>query len=297
MNSKIGWFDSKNIEEEVLKDLDIDLGTFEFFDRRLEEEDLNIFNKVCIAPGSEVTEDMLEGFEGVIVTRSDGFDHIDLESVPENAEVYNTPGYGSRTVAEYTFMLILSSAKKLTRTLQTDSKDLKMLRGTELKDKTLGVIGSGKIGKEVLRLGKGFEMNLVAFDPQKDFEASKEIGYRYIDLDKLLEKSDIVSVHCPLNDKTQDMISEEEFELMQDALFVNTARSGIVDTDALITALENDTISHASLDVTDDEKSEELKNMENTTITPHNAYNTFEANRRRVKKSLKALEGEGNRLD
>lgn len=295
--STIGWFDSKNIEEEVLKELDVDLDNFEFFDRRLTEKDLEKFDKVCIAPGSEVTSEMLENFEGTIVTRSDGFDHIDLDAVPETAEIYNTPGYGPRTVAEYTFMLILSAVRKLPETLETNTRDLSLLRGSELKGKTLGVVGAGKIGKEVLKLGEGFDMDLIAFDVQKDSEAAEEIGYEYVGLEELLERSDIVSVHCPLNEATRGMISTEEFELMNDTLFVNTARSGIVDTDAMITALENRNISHACLDVTDENRREELEKIESTTITPHNAYNTFEANKRRVKKSLKALEGDGNRLD
>lgn len=241
-----------------------------------------------------------------IATMSTGYDHIDITAAKKRKiAVSNVPTYGENTVAEHTFALILALSRKIAdsaeRTRHGDFT-LNGLRGFDLKGKTIGVAGTGHIGIHVIRIARGFEMNVIAFDVKKDAAAAKRLGFRYVDFDTLLKDSDIITLHCPYNKATHHMINSGNIgKIRKGALLVNTARGGLVETGALLKAIDSGTIAAAGLDVLEEEASikEEkqllsrdfekevdlrtmlanhvLLNHKNVIITPHNAFNSKEA--------------------
>lgn len=242
----------------------------------------------------------------MIATRSTGFDHINVPAAESRGiPVCNVPTYGENTVAEHTFALILALSRNLhkayVRTTQGNFA-LEGLKGFDLKGKTLGVVGTGHIGLHVVRIAKGFAMDVVAYDPAPDANAAELLGFRYTGLDDLLSRSDIVTLHAPLCTGTRHIIGAHNVgQFKRGALLINTARGGLVDTQALIEALDSGQIGGAGLDVIEGEEvfSEEkqlllnpeaneeslktaLRNLTllrrpDLVITPHIAFDSVEA--------------------
>ncbi len=246
----------------------------------------------------------------LVATRSTGFDHIDLQACNERSIlVCNVPYYGENTVAEHAFGLMLSLSRKIhqayLRTIQGNFS-LEGLRGFDLYGKTLGVIGAGHIGLHVIRIAKGFGMKVVAFDPRQDRLISEVLGFEYVSLENLLGRSDVISLHAPFNQSTYHLINRDTLrKVKQGALLINTARGGLVDTDALIWALDEGILAGAGLDVIEGEElieeekqllrapmAEEKLRMvlrqhvllrrEDVVITPHIAFDSWEAMERIV---------------
>lgn len=242
----------------------------------------------------------------MISTRSTGFDHIDIASARENKiAVCNVPFYGENTVAEHTFALILALSRKLIPSAErARSGDFSLdgLRGFDLKGKTLGIVGFGHIGLNVARIAKGFEMNVLAFDVKQDKKLAKKIGFEFADLENLLKKSDIVTLHAPYNSATHHLINSENINLMKDGSYlINTSRGGLIETEALLRALTDGKLSGAGLDVLEEEcfikeeaqllskefpktcniktalQNNILLRQKNVIITPHNAFDSQEA--------------------
>lgn len=271
------------------------------------EEDVNIISTFIYSSVTKKVIDYLPELK-MIATRSTGFDHIDIEHCKKkNITVSNVPIYGENTVAEHTFSLILGLSRKiypsLLRTKINNSfKNDDTLRGFDLKGKTLGLVGCGSIGKHVARIAIGFEMNVIVFDLKKNYKLAKEIGFKYAKLDEIFAESDFISLHVPLNKHTEHMISDESISKMKKGVvIINTSRGGVIDTSALFRALKQGRIGGAGLDVLEGEHTvideievlekefddtKELKNMlenhammnmENVLVTPHNAFNSWEA--------------------
>jgi len=222
----------------------------------------------------------------LIVTRSVGFDHIDAKYALERGiEVCHVPDYGAHVVAEHAFALLLAVAKNIVRadTFVKSGRtfEFEPFLGTEFKDKTIGVVGTGKIGAESIRIAKGFGMKVVAFDVYQNIPLSKKFGFEYLTLDEVLEQSDYVTLHAPLTPETHHLINAESIARMKvGAILVNAARGGLVDTIALKEALESGHLAGAGMDVLEDEKhpsSDLLLNAPNLVITPHSAFFTKEA--------------------
>ena len=258
---------------------------------------------------SQVDSKVMDQFPNLslIATRSTGFDNIDItEAKNRNITVCNVPSYGECTVAEYTFGLILMLSRKIhistNKFIELGLITNSNIRGFDLFDKTIGVIGTGKIGKRVISIAKGFGMKILAYDANPDKKAISELGVQYVDLDHLLRHSDVVTLHLPYSKQTHHLINQESLKLMRkEALLINTSRGGIIDTNALVEALDNGTIAGAGLDVLEEENiikdetafimskdkshhnlctivaDHALMKMPNVIITPHNAYNTVEA--------------------
>jgi D-lactate dehydrogenase len=241
----------------------------------------------------------------LIATRSTGFDHINLETCHKRGiSVANVPFYGENTVAEHTFALILALSRKVHqayfRTIRGDFT-FDGLQGFDLKGKTIGIVGTGHIGLHVIRIAKGFGMNVLAFDVMKNQFMAETLGFKYADFNQLLMKSDIISLHAPYRKETHHMINKENIKKIKNgALLINTARGGLVETEALALALDQGILSGAGLDVLEGEdliKEERqilskeyskehlytllqnhiLLNRENVVITPHIAFNSREA--------------------
>ncbi len=253
---------------------------------------------------SNVTDKLLRKLPKakLIVTLSTGFDHIDVKAAARKGiAVCNVPEYGSNTVAEHTFALILSVSRKIPQSIErTQRGDFRLdgLRGFDLAGKTIGLVGLGKIGYHVARIAQGFEMKVLAFDPY----AKKTQGIRLAPLKTVLQQSDVVSLHCPLNEKTHHLLNAKTLKwVKQGAVLVNTARGGLIETEALLKALFEKRIGAAALDVLEEEgaireekqllheaflKTSNFKTalqqhallaQDNVIITPHNAFNSQEA--------------------
>jgi lactate dehydrogenase-like 2-hydroxyacid dehydrogenase len=230
----------------------------------------------------------------IIANYAVGFDNIDLEAAKRrNILVSNTPSpFLSDSVAEHTFALMLALAH---RVVEADSFaragrykgwDPFLFLGTLLKGKTLGVIGLGRIGADVVKHSTGIGMKAVYFDVKPNPEFEKQYGARFVSMDDLLKESDVVSLHVPLNEKTRHLLSTNQFNIMKPtALLINTARGPVVDEKAVLQALADKKLGGFALDVFECEPSIdcdpydhlELKAMPNVIMTPHIASATLEA--------------------
>lgn len=196
----------------------------------------------------------------LIITRSTGFDHIDLAAAKERGVVVtNVPAYGSRTVAEFAFALILSLSRRMIeardRLMKSHSFALDELEGFDLAGKTLGVIGTGKIGKNAIRIANGFGMRVLAFDMYPDEAFATEAGYTYVSLQNLLAQADIVTIHAPSTPETHHMLDAAAFaQMKQGAYLVNTSRGDLIDNEALLMAIKTGRIAGAGLDVIEFER-------------------------------------------
>jgi len=224
----------------------------------------------------------------LILARSTGYDNIDLaECKNRGIIVCNVPSYGEHTVAEYTFALILTLSRNIyeaVREVQDAdrfARDERRTIGFDLYNKTLGVIGTGRIGEHVIKIAKGFGMNVVAHDVYKKDELAKELDFSYVQLDELLGTSDIVTLHVPYMKETHHLMNTESFsKLKRGAYLINTSRGGVVDTTALIEVLMSERLAGAGLDVLEDEHAsvdKRLLDNARVIITPHTAFNTKEA--------------------
>lgn len=270
---------------------------------------------------SQVTKDIIAKIPGLkmIATRSTGFDHIDLEACNQRGIIVsNVPRYGENTVAEHTFGLILSLSRNIhkayVRTV-AGNFSLEGLEGFDLKGKTLGVVGAGSIGLHVIRIAKAFGMDVLAFDPRPNRLVAEVLDFQYVPLEELLRRSHIVSLHAPYTPQTHHLIDRDKLNMMKrGALLINTARGGLVDTDALIWALDRGILGGAGLDVIEGEElikeeaalltapmAEEKLRMvlrrhlllrrENVVVTPHMAFYSKEALQRIVETTVVNING------
>lgn len=208
-----------------------------------------------------VDEDFLIGHPGLklILTRSTGCDHIDLEACRRReVGVSNVGNYGENTVAEHTFALILALSRRLRdsdHAVRTGRFERERLRGFDLRGKTLGVIGAGRIGLHVIRIGLGFGMRVIACDADAHPFYSELLDFKYVSFEALMREAHVISLHLPLNDITRHMINRQSLALCQPgALLINTARGGLMDTEAVIEALDSGQIGGLGLDVLEDER-------------------------------------------
>lgn len=245
------------------------------------------FDAIIVRSATKVGEDVLDAAENLklIVRAGVGLDNIDLDYAEElGINVENTPEAPSNAVAELAIGLMFSWARnipKADKSLKKGKWIKSKLLGTELRGKTLGLIGTGRIGYEVAKKAKGLGMDLLGHDPQKN-EEFKKIGGEYVELEYLLKKSDYITLHVPLLPPTKHMLGEEEFDLMKEsAVLINTARGSVIDEDALINALEENRIAGACLDVFEEDPTDDgrLLDMPNVILTPHLGASTEEAQR------------------
>ena len=194
----------------------------------------------------------------LIATRSTGYDHIDLDYCREHGiAVCHVPSYGENTVAEHVFGLLLTISHHLAEAIDRTRKgdfSPEGLRGFDLRGKTLGVVGTGAIGRHVIEIASGFRMNVIAYDAYPDPQAAETLGFTYTDLDDLLQRSDVITLHVPDKPETHNLIGKAAFDQMQDgAVLINTARGGVMDVHALLEALSTGKVAAAGLDVLPDE--------------------------------------------
>lgn len=239
---------------------------------------------LCCFIYTKITKEVIKALPNLklIITRSVGYDHIDLKTAQEqNIPICNVPDYGAHVIAEHVFALLLSTIRRIEegdKRVEQNNFDFHGLRGITLKGKTMGVIGTGKIGKNVCRIASmGFLMNVLATDPFPDKDAALNAHFKYTNLDTILKKSDIITLHAPLLSSTKHLIDHQSIKKMKPGvILVNTARGGLLDTQALIEGIKSGKIAHAALDVLEHEKNitkhQELIHLPQVVITPHTAF-------------------------
>jgi len=214
-----------------------------------------------------------------------GLDNVDLEAATEKGIIVTyTPHVNADSVADHTWTLILALARKIIpadASTKAGRWEGPKFIGIELSSKTLGILGLGAIGQRVAKRAKGFDMNILYYDRCRNEALEREIGVTYVDLERLLRESDIITIHAALTSETRRMIGTRELKMMKKtALLINTARGEIIDEKILVQALREGWIAGAALDVFEREPPEQFLNVGNVILTPHISSYTVEALRR-----------------
>jgi D-lactate dehydrogenase len=246
----------------------------------------------------QVTKEVFERLPELklVVTRSVGYDHIDLdEAARRGIPVCHIPDYGAHMIAEQAFALLLSLARNVVKgDKRYQDEHLfsdKGLQGIELYGKTLGVVGTGRIGLHCIRIANGFSMQVIAHDVYENESAAQELGFTYLPFEEVLRQSDFLSLNVSLNEATQHLINTESLALMKPgAILVNTARGAVVDTQALVEALRSGQLGGAGLDVLEDERDtyHDFSGL-NVVVTPHLGWYTDGAVARILKITFEIL--------
>jgi D-lactate dehydrogenase len=307
---KVVFFDVKDWEKEeinkIVRDFDVKLCTDPLkIDNASEYSDAEAISTFI---NSDCSAKVLEKFPKLqlITTRSTGYDHIDMEYCKQHGiNVANVPSYGSNTVAEHAMALVLCLTRRIIESndrVRRNDFTPDGLTGVDLMGKVMGVIGTGKIGQNLAKYASAFGMKVLAFDLMPNAALAEKFGFTYVDMDLLLAKSDVVSLHVPFLPSTKHIINKQNIMKMKKGSYlINTARGGLIETDALFDALRSGHLAGAGLDVFEEEKflTEEaellhkdthgdvdfkialenhmLAYLPNVVVTPHNAFNSKEA--------------------
>jgi D-lactate dehydrogenase len=261
------------------------------FDRPLDERQLvdasanaEIISVFIYTPVTSEVIDSLPSLR-LIATRSVGFDHVAAKyAIEKGIIVCHVPDYGSHVVAEHVFALLLACARKIPSAnafVKGERKfDFSPFLGQELRDKTLGVVGTGKIGAAVIDIAEGFGMKIVAYDVYENMSLATKYGFPYLPLSEVLERSDFVTLHTPLTPETHHLIDARALSKMREgSILINASRGGVLDSVALKDALESGHLGGAGIDVLEDEahpENDPLLDAPNLVITPHSAFYTKE---------------------
>src|SRR3989344_3162966 len=239
---KIAFFEIEDWEKEYLR-IKIKNQKLIFLKEVLDEKTTDLVKDadiISIFIYSKINKEILNKLKKAkaIITRSTGFDHIDInECKKRKILVLNVPFYGENTVAEHTFALILTLSRKIHKSYERTIRgnfSLEGLMGFDLKGKTIGIVGLGRIGRHVARIAKGFEMNILVYDVKRNNKLQKELGFKYTTFDNLLNSKNIKLIK-------------------KGAYIINTARGGVIETEALVKALTNKDLKGAALDVLEEE--------------------------------------------
>lgn len=302
---KILFYDTKPYDKELFDEYNKEYGfEIKYLESKLNNETAPLavgYDAVCIFVNDIADKETLEKLKecGVklIVLRCAGFNNVDIANLPEGLKVVRVPAYSPYAVAEHAAALLLSLDRKTYKSYQRTKKynfTLNGLLGFDIHGKTIGVIGTGKIGKVFIQIMKGFGTEVLAYDVYKDEKAAEELGFKYVELDELYKNSDIISLHCPLTKENENMLNKESMKKMKDGVvIINTSRGKLINSNDLIKALSSGKIGGVGLDVFDDEgdfflndmsnsyyRSPELSillSMPNVVITSHQAFFTKEA--------------------
>lgn len=301
---KITFFGIESWQKEYLKQRILG-HEVKYFEKPLHEvKDKEIYESeiICVFVFCKANKQTLSKFKNLklIATMSAGFDHIDLDYCKKNnVVVTNASGYGDNTVAEMVFSLLLNLTRN-THLAHARAKKGELsfegFLGQDLRGKTLGVLGTGRIGQNSVKIANGFGMKVIAYDAYPNYDLNQSLGFEYVDKETLLANSDFITIHTPLFKSTHHMINKEAVQKMkQGVIIINTSRGPVIDTLALYEGLKSGKIAAAGLDVLEDELqmkehkkvtgidkkivdiNKKLLKMDNVIITPHLAFYTKEA--------------------
>lgn len=320
----VTFFEIEPWEQGYIKDKLGDKLGLEFFPHRLTHDNIHEAEKAqylvtfIYSDLSEKTLERLPQLKG-IATMSVGTDHISLPfAASHHITVSNVPAYGPNTVAEHTMALLLAMSRNIVPSVERTREgvyEYAGLSGWDLMGKTLGVVGTGKIGAHVTRIAFGLNMKLLGFDPKPNPELTEKYGMEYVSLPQLFHASDVITLHVPLMPENQHMLSKEQFSQMKrGVVLLNTARGGLVDVDALLEALESGIVSQAGIDVLEEEgllkeekeffspyfklqeyqtalANHKLMSHPKVLLTPHNAFNSKESLKNILDTTIANIEG------
>ncbi len=275
------FFEVPELEQPIFKQIFGDKEA-QFFTEKLNEDTIHLAKEadvVSVFINSVLNQSIIDELPNLkmITTRSTGFDHIDVAYAKDKGiTVSNVPAYGSYTVAEFAFALLLNLSRKVHKANEQirETADFSFLglRGFDLHGKTLGVIGTGRIGKNVINIGLGFGMKVVAFDLYPDQALATQKGFEYKTLEEVLSSADVITLHAPYTKENHHLLNKEKFSFVKKgAYLINTARGELVDTDALVVALSDGTLAGAGLDVLEGERElkEEIEILSNPQKRDH----------------------------
>ncbi|MBN1282729.1 MAG: phosphoglycerate dehydrogenase [Proteobacteria bacterium] len=244
------------------------------------------FDGLIVRSASKVGSDVIEraGKLKIVARAGVGVDNIDVKAATERGIlVVNTPAGNTTATCELTFTMMLSLARHVPQAAKLMTEGVwekKKFMGTELSRKTLGIVGMGRIGKEVARRAKAFDMKILAMDPYLTDDAYASLGVEKAGLERILKEADYLTVHTPLTDETRNLIGAKQFAMMKPTAYVvNCARGGIINERDLAEALRSNTIAGAALDVYTKEPYEDtiFRGLDNAILTPHLGASTREA--------------------
>lgn len=302
---KIAFFDTKEYDQKLFNEYNEKYGyEITYLESKLNKETAPLskgYDVVCIFVNDRADQETLHILKEcgvkVIALRCAGFNNVDIQHLEEGMKVVRVPAYSPYAVAEHAAALLLSINRKTYKAYQRTKKynfTLNGLLGFDIHGKTVGIIGTGKIGKCFIQIMKGFGTEVLAYDVYPDEKAAESLGFTYVSLDELYQRSDIISLHCPLTEDNNKMINANSIEKMKQGVYIiNTSRGKLIDTNDLIAKLEEGKIGGLGLDVYEDEEEfflndmsnsyirdkdlSTLLSMPNVLITSHQAFFTQEA--------------------
>ena len=302
---KIAFFDAKPYDIESFNTVNKDYGyEFKYFSNRLDSDTATLtkdFNAVSAFVNDTISDTVINKLldNGVkfIALRCAGYNNVDLKSAYKRIHVARVPAYSPYAVAEHAVALIMTLNRKTHRAynrVRDNNFTINGFLGFDMFGKTAGVIGAGKIGRILIKILRGFDMNVLVFDNYQDENFAKEMGVKFVDLDTLYKQSDIISLNCPMTKETYHMINSDSISKMKDGvMIINTGRGQLIDTKALIEGLKSRKIGCAGLDVYEEESEyffedfshkiigddilARLMTFNNVLITSHQAFFTKEA--------------------
>lgn len=302
---KLLLFDAKQYDKEYFnlhsKGSSVDIS---YVDEKLSPSTVHMakgYDGVCVFVNDVVNSEVIDclcnfGIK-IIVLRCAGYNGVDIKYAKNKITVVRVPAYSPNSIAEIAAGMLLNLTRKLPQAISKTRKynfSLEGLVGFDLIHKTAGIIGTGKIAQQFIKILKGVGMNVIAYDLFPNINVADELGFKYVDLDTLYKESDIISLHCPLTEENVHMINDNTISKMKDGVvIINTARGGLIDTKALIKYLKSNRVCGVALDVYENEKNyffsdcskdgiddevlKELLSFENVIVTSHQAFLTQEA--------------------
>lgn len=276
---KVAFFDAKPYDIESFDDANRDFGfKITYFKNRLTTETVSLtrgFEVVCVfvndAVEKEVIDVLVRNGIRLIAVRAAGYNNLDLKALFQKIHTVRVPAYSPHAVAEHAVALMLDLNRKIHRSYyrtRDNNFTLNGLLGFDMHGKTAGVIGTGKIGKVLIGILKGFGMRILAYDAFPDRDFQKTTGFEYTDLDTLYKNSDILSLHCPLTKETYHLIDDSSIAKMkQGVMIINTGRGMLIDSKALIEGLKTGRVGFAGLDVYEEESDYFFEDFSNKIIT------------------------------
>lgn len=275
---KIAFFGTKPYDKIWFEPLGKEYGfTIKFIEVPCNEETIFLakgYDAVCIFVNDKMNAAMIdylyENQVRAVLLRSAGFNHVDIKAAEGKIAVLRVPSYSPEAVAEYAMAMLLT-VNRFTHRAYTRTRDFNMsingLMGRDLNHKMAGVIGTGKIGQAMIRILKGFGMQVLAYDPYPN----ESLDVRYVPVEELIKKSDVISLHCPLTKETKHLINKDSIALMKENVYlVNTSRGGLIDTEALIEGLLSRKFAGVGLDVYEEEEGLFYEDLSNDIIRDEN---------------------------
>ena len=298
---KIAFYDTKSYDIPAFEKYGKERGIeFKFFESHLNPDTAHLakgYDGVCAFVNDNITKevnDILYSYNiRLIALRCAGFNNVDIKAAFGKIHVYRVPAYSPYAVAEHAMALLLTSNRRIHKAyIRTRDYNFSLneLTGVDLHDKTMGVVGTGKIGKIFINICKGFGMHIVAYDKYPD----PNLDVEYVELGELFKRSDFISLHCPLTDENRHLINKDSIKLMKKGVgIINTSRGGLINGKDLLEGIKERQVGFACLDVyeeegdlfyedksghiLDDDTLRSLISMPNVIITSHQAFLTKEA--------------------